>query len=507
LLVAMQIGICFYFAQFALIDDAYIAFRYAENFVEGHGLVFNLGERVEGYTCFLWILLLAVLTALDTDLVVGSQLLGALCLVMTVVVTARLLPRVQERPVWSQMIAPTLLAANGASAMWSVHGLETAMFTLLLSMALRADLRGHAGGRIATGWSGVWYALAALTRPEAALVFAASLLFWVYASRRALGSASIWRAILPFAAIVIPHELWRYHYYGYLLPNTFHAKVGMSMPLLARGAAYLLDFFKGAQALFFLPILLTFRAARLDRRIAFLLWILAAWSIVVVLEGGDAFPAWRFFVPILPIVYLLVQEGIYQAVGWGRSRGDGLARALSVGLLLVALAAAPVHLRRVFEGALEEARGAHVFTRNMKLVGDCLARHLPASARIALNPVGAVAYHSGLYAYDMMGLTNLNIAHRSVSELGAGYAGHEKGDGAYILTQKPDVILFGNVQISPTGPVDLETVRWNETLLSEREIARDPRRSSLYVPDQLPLGDGRYLLFLRRNDFVITRQP
>ena len=34
----------------SLIDDAYISFRYAKNFINGHGFVFNIGEKVEGYT-------------------------------------------------------------------------------------------------------------------------------------------------------------------------------------------------------------------------------------------------------------------------------------------------------------------------------------------------------------------------------------------------------------------------------------------------------------------------
>ena len=40
-------------------DDAFIAFRYARNLADGHGLVFNRGERVEGFTDFLWVLELA----------------------------------------------------------------------------------------------------------------------------------------------------------------------------------------------------------------------------------------------------------------------------------------------------------------------------------------------------------------------------------------------------------------------------------------------------------------
>jgi len=40
-------------------EDAFISIRYAQNLVDGHGLVYNAGERVEGYTNFLWTLLLA----------------------------------------------------------------------------------------------------------------------------------------------------------------------------------------------------------------------------------------------------------------------------------------------------------------------------------------------------------------------------------------------------------------------------------------------------------------
>ena len=44
-----------------LTDDAFISFRYVRNLLEGHGLVFNPGERVEGYSNFLWVLELAAI--------------------------------------------------------------------------------------------------------------------------------------------------------------------------------------------------------------------------------------------------------------------------------------------------------------------------------------------------------------------------------------------------------------------------------------------------------------
>ncbi len=48
-----------------LTDDAFISFRYARNLLEGHGLVFNPGEYVEGYSNFLWVLELAAIWGLS----------------------------------------------------------------------------------------------------------------------------------------------------------------------------------------------------------------------------------------------------------------------------------------------------------------------------------------------------------------------------------------------------------------------------------------------------------
>lgn len=52
------------------LDDAWISFRYAANWNKGWGLVYNYGERVEGYTNFLWTILIGLLMR------VGAEPLG-----------------------------------------------------------------------------------------------------------------------------------------------------------------------------------------------------------------------------------------------------------------------------------------------------------------------------------------------------------------------------------------------------------------------------------------------
>jgi hypothetical protein len=44
-------------------DDAVTSMQYAKNLAHGHGLVFNQGERVDGYTNFLWVLVMTPLYA------------------------------------------------------------------------------------------------------------------------------------------------------------------------------------------------------------------------------------------------------------------------------------------------------------------------------------------------------------------------------------------------------------------------------------------------------------
>src|SRR5262245_16319000 len=56
-------------------DDAFISYRYAKNWVDGLGLVFNPGEHVEGYTNFLWTILIGVFVKLGADPLVVSRVL------------------------------------------------------------------------------------------------------------------------------------------------------------------------------------------------------------------------------------------------------------------------------------------------------------------------------------------------------------------------------------------------------------------------------------------------
>jgi hypothetical protein len=156
------------------IDDAYISFRYARNLVDGHGLVYNLGEPVEGYTNFLWTLLIAAglkLGAAPESFVNGLGItFGVGTFVFTYWVAERLAP---SGPV--PCLATWLLASTAIFNGHAVFGLETAMFACLL-MAGAARFMAESANEKRRPWSGALFGMAALTRPEAPLFFGLLLL-------------------------------------------------------------------------------------------------------------------------------------------------------------------------------------------------------------------------------------------------------------------------------------------------------------------------------------------
>ena len=215
-----------------LCDDAFISFRYVRNLLAGHGLVFNPGEYVEGYSNFLWVLeLAAVWGALGVPPEQAAPWLSAACTAATVGAllwwVARL-PHLQHRGMTAWM-ALGLLCSSATFAVWtSGGGLETRQFTLFIVLAVvcLSLYRDSRRGLLAASLS---LAAAALTRPEGPLI-AACCFGWfavqrmVDAGRLRLDRRGLLYLAAPFVILVGAHYLWRYAYYGEWLPNTYYAK-------------------------------------------------------------------------------------------------------------------------------------------------------------------------------------------------------------------------------------------------------------------------------------------
>jgi len=233
-----------------LTDDAYIAFRYVGNSMLGHGYVWNPPPflPVEGYTSFLWVVLLdGVWRATGVEPPAAANVLSLVFAAATVVLATAWIWRLG----WSNRLRPVrwlmtslLLAGLVTSRIfltWSSSGLETALFNFLvlawlfLAVQVPPDARRRLQGLAVTA------ALAALTRPDGLLYAAATVvlagLVWVREEPRFRGRGLA--VLLPLLAVPI-HLVWRRTFYGSWLPNTYYAKTAGAWP--EAGLRYLASF-------------------------------------------------------------------------------------------------------------------------------------------------------------------------------------------------------------------------------------------------------------------------
>jgi hypothetical protein len=429
LLLAASFGLC---TQ----DDAFISLRYARNLVEGHGLVYNVGEAVEGYTNLLWTLLLAGLIALGIDAVVGSAVLGALCWAGALAVAARCGaaaggPR-------AGLVAAAVAALSLQAALEAVEGLETALYALLiaagvLALAPRAEGEGPSNGR---GWtSTLAFALAALTRPEAPLLAALAHggLLLGDPTRR---SARLRAALVAGAALAAQQAAllaWRLHTYGEPLPNTFYAKVGGAA--WGRGLRYIADHALHHPALWGLAALgagLALRSGGAARSRALLALLPVLGQLLWVAKvGGDFKPTGRFLMPLVGPLALLAGAAAGPVLRAPRG-GVALGAVILVGAAVTGAGAETVYGWAAERRANLEAR---------RTVGLFLRENMPPDTLMAIHSAGAIPYYAGLPTIDMWGLTDHHIARAPAPTMGEGLAGHEKSDPAYVFGRQPALYL------------------------------------------------------------------
>jgi len=345
--------------------------------------------------------------------------------------------------------------------------------------------------------------LAALTRPEGFLVFA------VIAAHNLLFAAipkSRW--MLWFVAFVLPFAVyffWRYNYYGFLLPNTFYMKVGSTSAQVVRGFKYAASFF----LLTVTPLLVLAAPFRkpLSYRIRCAFWIICAYTAYIILVGGDYMTLFRFFVPLLPFVAIVAAD-------------VSVSLPFPVFSLFLLLSILPsLNLERLSDGLPLPQRYWNIrqiayprvlFERSqvhrLSLLGKWMNENLPATATVAYDGIGAIGWFSNLKIIDMSGLNDIHIAHLPSPEMGHGVAGHEKEDLLYVLSRKPDYILFSRYFLAREElQPDVESL-YRERLEKYPEAVRVAILNELrnyelqYVPLTDPWnGESGYMILLKRR--------
>jgi hypothetical protein len=470
--VALALGGCAWALHLGWVgDDAYISFRYVRNLVQGQGLVYNPGERVEGYTNFLWVMLLAPFAALSLDLALVSIALTLICLCATVALTALLVRRAwPESERLSFSIASAVLALNYVVASYGTSGLETMLGALLVLWAVERAERG------AALTAGVLAILATMTHPDHAIFYAAlgaTLLLSRDRVRLAL------RFALPFVVLYLPYFAWRWAYYGDLFPNTYYAK-SANLFYFPQGFRYLSISGFSAGLWVALPAaivgMIRFRRLVIARFTA----IATPLFLLYVAKIGGDFMLGRLLVPLLPPVFIMAELGVRSLA---KSQRRWVLGASLAALGLFCTAAVPVRLIRAGEKYryLADERTFYPvasyrpFALNVpywdwaEAFNKVFAK-LSRKPNLAMGSLGIIGYQTSLRMIDNYGLVHRGVAHTRIRTRGR--PGHEKmiGPGMMVQTDADlsdiavypaDYERYGAVYVAGVG---FSTVRYDAIL-------------------------------------------
>ena len=435
-------------------DDAFISFRYAKNFIQGHGLVYNFGERVEGYTNFLWTLLLSLFMKVGFDPVLVSQVLGMVFGLGTLFLLLRLNKKLYPEENLFNYLAPLFLVSCGAFAAWCTGGLETSFYTFLVFLGTFLFVIGLNNPRLLT-FSGIAFALACMTRLDGLIFAGVTFLFLCYLTfvgkRIDPRSLLVWS--LTFCLLFLAYFVWRWYYYGMLLPNTFYVKLGGGN-FLGQGFFYLFDFVRRFWIwLAVIPLSFLIWAARLPARTkvvaSYFTSLTLAFSCYVVCVGGDFMDMFRFLVPILPFLFFLIQEGFrgiyghFQSVSLPGTRRVFVTSSLALlaGLMVFSLARPSMESNKLWSRSGIDSIGMLRETaREWSMVGMMFKAMADSDESLATTAAGAIPYYSELYAFDQLGLTF--PTHSQLKDRNVTKAGHTRRiKDEYLLFLRPTYVL------------------------------------------------------------------
>jgi hypothetical protein len=206
--MAVLLGLRFHGFAF---DDAFISYRVAANIADGHGWVYNVGERVNAVTNPLYTLTLALLhLATGIELPLLGAFVSMAGLFCGAAFFALLLNDDESRP--AGFLAAALVLCH--PLLISCMGMETGMLIGLCGGALLAYKREQ--------WAlgGALFGLALLTRMDSVILAGVVLLHYVLTHRK----APPWRAPAAFLLVIAPWFIFSLLYFGELLPHTLHVK-------------------------------------------------------------------------------------------------------------------------------------------------------------------------------------------------------------------------------------------------------------------------------------------
>ncbi len=397
-----------------VVDDAAISIAYGHSLFSGAGLRLTPGSPpVEGFSNPLWVVLLGLSRPLGLEPLAFARWLGVALGALALVFVALAVPAATGRRLRpADAVGPLVVAASPNYAYWICSGMESGLHALLLAASVWALVRDF---RLRRGLaSGLLLTALALTRPEAPLVIAAAVGFWMlwlFEENRSPGRPEA-TLLGVLGLIACAYLAFRWAYFARLLPNTYFAKLGWDF----HPARYL----EGFARAYPLPLILAaglgalglfFRSSRRPASLAFAFLfcgVAFVWRV-----KADWMDQWRFLGPLWPLLGILVGAGL-SALSELRERAPAALHGPVIPLLaaLGVLGLAVLTELTRFQATRSQAGFPASFVRDKALgLRNRLATHGVEQARVGLADIGGAALAlRGDRIVDVAGLADYALA-------------------------------------------------------------------------------------------------
>jgi hypothetical protein len=372
-------------------DDACISFRYAENLAAGAGFVYNYGERVLGTTSPLFTIVVALLNAAGIGSAGGACLINSIAAGLTSVVLY----------LWSQrlgmgklsLLPPLLYTLFPRSVAADISGMESSLFTLLLTLAFYLLYRRKQGLALTLA------SLAAVTRPEGMALLIVLLLIVTFTHEGAIMSK-----IAPVLLILGNWLLFSYLYFGAVVPNSMLAKSALYQTHWKLGFGQSLAFLLGLNsAIGWTILVLTGLGIVIAWRNEWYVALIGGFSLtyLVTLSAVDTHLFFWYPAPVYPLLFVVIVFGLQRA-GEFLLGSRLVARGwIAVAACLLVIAAALPRLHDKLEFLQWEME---VYSQVHQRAGEFLREHAAGGDRVLAEDIGHLGCTYGGRIIDRDGL-------------------------------------------------------------------------------------------------------
>lgn len=301
----------FGFFRYAWItEDAFINFRVIQNFINGDGLVWNLGERVQVFTSPLWMMLSLLCASLTGEIFFTTI---GLSYVLTLV-TLWLLFLASNKNLAVFLGTAALLLLTQSYIDYSSSGLETPLLALTCSAFYLLYFRST-GHKRRTFILALAASICAITRHDSVIFTAPFVIQHFVSLKNSYTGAKFAKELSEISLGAIPLVAWTLFsiiYYGFPVPNTARAKIVLSIEAFdpLRQTINYIEYMQQFDPLAFVLIALAIFVATLMQSRALIPFCTAlVLFFLYLLHIGSDYMAGRFFiVPLVLAAFILADS-------------------------------------------------------------------------------------------------------------------------------------------------------------------------------------------------------